>query len=1091
MPKVTLFINKLHASKFHFGALILLFVMILSLPNQIHAQFYNGSSMSFGKNRVQWNNTIWSYYRFDQFDTYFYLNGKELALYTARYADEQIPVLERRLQAALSEKIQFIVFNNLGDLKQSNIGLASEQQYNTGGITHIIGSKVFIYFDGNYLHFEQQIRAGIAEILINQLMFGGSIGTQIRNTALFKLPEWYKKGLLSYISEEWNTELDSRMREGIGEKRFKKINRLEGEEALIAGHSYWRFIETTYGPSAIPDIVHMTQVSRNVQNGFLYVTGVKFKQLIKDWYLFYEQHYSDFEPIKPSHPLTLKYRTYRTFNRPDFSPDERYLSYTTSDEGLLKLWLLDLKTGKKKRMFKAGFSTDEKIDASFPPTAWHPSGEIFAFILEEKGKIFLYFYNLNDGSIESRNMFDFQKITHFSYSGDGRQLAMAAVKQGKPDIYVFDLASNSNIQITNDYHTDLHPVFVNGNKTIIFSSNRPTDTIKTQDKPEGQLPTFDLFSYDYSRRNPILRRLTETPLVNEKRPLQDKKDVIHYLSDASGYYNLYIGRFDSVIAYVDTTVHYRYFMESMQQTNFSTNLLDYTSSPLSDNIYIVARNDNRQKLFQIQKKELISNQFQSERTSLFMQQQIDKLKQSTQEQAADIQQRKRFRSLFRPAVISDTLLQAPLPSRQGAFGISGSQRLELLNQGKTSLIQDEIKGPKRRNYFVEYFYDNLITQVDFTYINYNYQPFSGGGSPIYLNPGFNVFMGVNLIDLLEDYRISGGVRLNTDLANNEYALSFSNLKKRLDRHIILHRQSIEDFGTTAYTRTHSHQAFYMLSWPFSEILAVKGTAIYRNDMKVFLATDQINLKKPNIYENWGGLRGELVFDNSRQIGMNLLIGMRWKLFGEYYQLIDPKSKNFVVLGVDLRHYQRIHRNFIWANRFAASTSFGNSKLIYYMGGVDNWLLPKFDQQTPIDFEQNYAYQTLATNMRGFNQNIRNGNSFVVANSELRFPVFSYLFQNPISSDFIRNFQLVAFGDIGTAWTGWNPYDPSNSLYTNYIYNGPLTISVEVQKDPLVGGIGGGARTTLLGYFVRADIAWGIEDAKITKPVFYISFSLDF
>jgi len=106
-------------------------------------------------------------------------------------------------------------------------------------------------------------------------------------------------------------------------------------------------------------------------------------------------------------------------------------------------------------------------------------------------------------------------------------------------------------------------------------------------------------------------------------------------------------------------------------------------------------------------------------------------------------------------------------------------------------------------------------------------------------------------------------------------------------------------------------------------------------------------------------------------------------------------------------------------------------------------------------------------------------------------VFSYLLPNPISASFIRNFQLIAFGDIGTAWTGINPYDPSNSLYTSYIYNGSLTISVTQQKDPLVGGIGFGARTTLLGYFVRGDVAWGIEDAHINKPVFYLSFSLDF
>ncbi len=161
-----------------------------------------------------------------------------------------------------------------------------------------------------------------------------------------------------------------------------------------------------------------------------------------------------------------------------------------------------------------------------------------------------------------------------------------------------------------------------------------------------------------------------------------------------------------------------------------------------------------------------------------------------------------------------------------------------------------------------------------------------------------------------------------------------------------------------------------------------------------------------------------------------------------------------------------------------------------MGGVDNWLISLYARY-PIDFNQNYAYQTLATNMRGFEQNIRNGNNFVVLNSELRFPVFSYLLQRPINSDFIRNFQLVAFGDLGTAWTGWNPYNPSNSLYTSYVESGPLNISVEIQKDPLVGGLGFGARTTLLGYFVRGDVAWGIEDGEVSKPIFYISLSLDF
>lgn len=1052
--------------------------------------------MTFGKNRVQWDNTIWTFYRFDDFDTYFYLNGKELALYTTDYARQQIPILERRLQSTLDEKIQFMIFNSLSDYKQSNIGLASEQEYNTGGITQILGTKVIVYFDGNYVHFEQQIRAGISEMLINQLMFGGSIGSQIRNTALFSLPDWYKNGILSFLSEEWDSQLDDRMREGITSGRFRKLNKLSGQDALIAGHSFWRFINEQYGPSAVPDILHMTQMSRNIQNGFLYVTGVRFKTLISNWYAYYQSAYGQLTPEIPSEIIPLKYRLYRSFERPSVSPDGSKFVYVSNDEGKLRLWLMDMSTGKKRKLFKTGFSSDDKVDHSYPLIAWHPSGQFFTFLTETKGKIILHFYDLDNGTVDERNLFDFQKISSISFSASGKKMVFSATRQGKPDVYLFDLPSNTHEQITDDYYTDLNPVFAAGDKRIVFSSNRPGDTIQPQtERPIGQSTRFDLFSYDLTKKDFVLQRIDASAASNETKPFPKGTDGIFYLTDRNGFYNLYEARFDSAINFVDTSVHYRYFTHNQPLTNYTTNIIEYSPIVTTGSAIALMRSKNKQQFFQIPAQKTDFDHAHVDYTSAFAKERLLENAPKTQDTAekAPPTMRKRFKMLYRPVQSSDSLQQSPLPDRQGAFGILGDRRADLRQYDPNILRENDTvqAEPKRRNYYVEYFYDELVTQVDFTYINYSYQAFSGGGSPIYLNPGFNVFLGVNLTDLLEDYRISGGVRLNTNLINNEYAVSFSNLRKRLDKHIILHRQSVENFGNTSISRTHSHEAFYMLSWPFNEVLSLRGTAIYRNDMTVFLATDQVNLKKPNTYENWGGIRTELVYDNSKQIGMNLHTGSRGKVFAEYFQLIDTKSRNFVVLGFDYRHYERIHRNFIWANRIAGSTSLGTDRLIYYMGGVDNWLFPSFNRETPIDYGQNYIYQTLATNLRGFNQNIRNGNSFVVLNSELRFPVFSYLFQNPISSDFIRNFQLVAFGDIGTAWTGLNPYDPANSLYTSYIENGPLTISVEIQKDPLVGGLGTGVRTSLLGYFIRADVAWGIEDASVTKPVFYLSLSLDF
>ncbi|MFO7616373.1 MAG: hypothetical protein R6V75_03910 [Bacteroidales bacterium] len=130
-------------------------------------------------------------------------------------------------------------------------------------------------------------------------------------------------------------------------------------------------------------------------------------------------------------------------------------------------------------------------------------------------------------------------------------------------------------------------------------------------------------------------------------------------------------------------------------------------------------------------------------------------------------------------------------------------------------------------------------------------------------------------------------------------------------------------------------------------------------------------------------------------------------------------------------------------------------------------------------------------MRGFTQNIRNGNSFAVLNSEIRWPVFRYFANKPLNSDFLTNFQLVGFFDVGTAWSGPTPWDKRNHLNREIIRNGPMVIVIDKGNDPLVAGFGAGVRSRLLGYFVRLDWAWGIENYVLLPRIFYLSLSLDF
>jgi outer membrane protein assembly factor BamA len=177
---------------------------------------------------------------------------------------------------------------------------------------------------------------------------------------------------------------------------------------------------------------------------------------------------------------------------------------------------------------------------------------------------------------------------------------------------------------------------------------------------------------------------------------------------------------------------------------------------------------------------------------------------------------------------------------------------------------------------------------------------------------------------------------------------------------------------------------------------------------------------------------------------------------------------------------------------------GSARLVYYLGGVDNWT--NFSSRTPtfiplteirLTPDVNYVYQTVATNMRGFSQNIRNGSNFALMNSEIRWPIIQYIANYPLSNAFFENFMVVGFFDVGTAWSGLSPWSKQNGYDRDFVYRGLVEIEIDAQREPIVAGYGFGARSQLFGYFIRLDWAWGIENMQVLPRVFYFSLALDF
>ena len=160
--------------------------------------------------------------------------------------------------------------------------------------------------------------------------------------------------------------------------------------------------------------------------------------------------------------------------------------------------------------------------------------------------------------------------------------------------------------------------------------------------------------------------------------------------------------------------------------------------------------------------------------------------------------------------------------------------------------------------------------------------------------------------------------------------------------------------------------------------------------------------------------------------------------------------------------------------------------------MENWILPKFDNSVPIRDEGSFAYKVNAFHLRGFNNNIRNGASFLLSNSELRIPFMQYILGKNKGASFFKNLQITGFFDAGLAWHGPSPFSAENPLNRLQLSSPPLiTLDLEYFRDPLVMGYGVGLRTQLLGYFIKADYAWGIETRTVQKPKLFLSFGVDF
>ncbi len=1113
----------------YISLLIFSFLIVSAVP-----LFAQEAMENFGKNRVQYKNFKWRYYSTENFDIYFYDGGNEIARIATEYLEKEFDRVTDILGTVSYSKTEIFLYNSPTDLLQSNIGV-NDNSFDVAGQTDFVKPLVEIAYPGNAEEFKKVLVYKLSSMLIYDMMFGGSLSDMFQNSYLLLLPEWFMNGAARYTAYGWDVEMDDYIRDMIRNKNLKNLAKFTGYDAELIGQSIWNFIAERYGTSYISNILNLTRIIRNEERSISGTIGIPYKSFTAEWSNYYMEQTSfiDQNYILPDKGTNVNSNKKGVSIKDiKISPEGNYYAYTLNNKGKYKVILNWIGRNKERVVLKGGYKViNQEPDKNIPLLSWKDENTL-GIVNTKYGKNFLWIYEISNKKKVKKELTRINQIKDFDIVRNGNLAVLSADRNGDHDLYLISLRRNSIKRITSDFYDDVNPRFVPGTSSIIFSSNRTTDTIDVKGQEIDKISnTYNIFIYNIDTTRNTVHRITNT-LSKSIKPVAVSANEFYFISDQQGINNLY--KYD-----LSKKIYH-------QVSNFGTGIKDYDVSydkrlfsfvmteKGRDHLYLKQNYNLDQNIFtaQTKRQQYLNAKFVAQRlktsrekraleeqnTEIFPDEEEAVTEQSEPDQPEDYVAPPSFLDQYQ--VITDEQHTENLVDTKNYFFAEPATRTpvvedrteeseEILDTDKYVFDTDVVKSGRNTGSFLSS-YRRLRKESDIAG-PFPYQTkFSADNvvTSFVIDPliGFGLKLETQMNDQLENHKFYGGILVPTDLKSGRFYGEYRFLKYTVDFHARYERKSLfrpsENSSSSQKYTLNTYELGASLPFSVTSRLSIapffETTRFWDLDPNsvLFSTTGPVTSKV-----NFAGVKFEFIYDNTIVSGLNLIQGTRGKIGLKHNEGISDSNKSFSNLYLDLRHYQKIHRELVLATRLFYGRYWGSNPQKYLLGGMDNWLFNKTNKNgegDPLNHSvgvdnSNILFVEYVTSLRGFDYNTFNGENALLFNAELRLPFIRYLVRGPIASNFLRNLQFISFYDIGSAWTGPSPFATENSVNTEILApeGSPFKARIQNYKNPWLSSYGFGVRTVLLGYYVKFDMAYPIEDLVRKDPKFLLTLGYDF
>jgi hypothetical protein len=866
-----------------------------------------------------------------------------------------------------------------------------------------------VAFAGSYELFRRQLKEAWVRLTWEEL-FDNGLEEQLAQRKQL-MPVWFGKGCIRYFASGWPLEDEDELKMLFDKHQPDQWATLTQHNEMLAGQAFCYFLSQRYRRDAVKQVFFQLRQGKSLSRSVRLITKRRLDTLTAQCLDYYRQRFGATAIVTDT--LTAGIRALhpgsRLLKRYD-SPDGKHIAYCIQKANRRSVYVTDEKALLQGR--KAGPVTHyllppwlEGFDTDhYPLLQWSEKGRELYLTLPEKGILQVRKYTPGSHAADSRKLYGVDGVNTF-LEWRPNQWLLAAYRKGKSDIVMYDASRLKYSALTDDLadNTDLALSGIDGNAHIAYRSGYPADSVYHKDTLAKPYGIYTkAISGQWKPGEKETKLVTDSAYIRWQDPQWLEGGDI---AITQGQYGTLL---KDTFSAAGTPRH-------ITQMAISPWLRDYLrNKKVEDSIAALEK----------------------------------KLKEE------DV------------SVLGNILV----PANAGAMAM----------QQKDSIRKAlAYTGRKVKSYILQLYSAYFSASINNDYFINRYQPYQN-----YLGafkfPETGAMAQGGFSDLFDNHHFNIGYRMPAGTEGSDFFVRYANTARKLDWHVLYFRkvESLKPeagrdwkdaagnpYPSMAKVKTHYYELGF--HYPLHYDWSLDVTLAARKDRTVFLATDRYSLNYEAL-QQWWSLNTLSLTVNKLKNNSIPMLKKGWEAKVLLDGMASTGKQSTVLYGVHLKagYHQPLFRGITLVTQVQAGYSGGQSRILYNFGGMDNNIVPRTDTSKHFTQDAPYAFQTLITPFRGYEQNSIYGSSFALVNMDLYIPLFHSLIPLRTSFSALNNLQLGFFADM--AATG----QPKSSM--------------PVVSSPLYA-YGFSARTMLAGYPIRFDMAW--PGNLSGKPVWYLSLTL--